>query len=187
MEVKESSSEFSSSGSTTIKSESAISETTIRLGTDKISSLVLSRGRIVFVTIFLRFLTEFFEVRVMAVSTSYSMAGAYILFILLKDLVGIMIIEALSQATCIYVEKALANNQVIVANVYFAHFFLLAIVAAFISLIIYFVWLRKIDINDYLLINLVVCPFLYCCGKSMDAFLRSESRTFINVYKSTIV
>lgn len=73
----------------------------------------------------------------MLTNTTYFLEDEYFYFIVLKDLIGFCLIECLAEAASTHIEKALANNQIIIANVYFAHFFILALAGALISLTIY--------------------------------------------------
>lgn len=100
---------------------------------------------------------------------------------ILRDILSIAVCDSLATGASIYIERNIALNQVLIANTYFAHYFIIALIACVVIIVLYFAIFTQVTVfadSSYLLIHMCISPVLNCFGNSVNVFLRTESRIF---------
>lgn len=86
--------------------------------------------------------------------------------------------------------RNISKNQLVAANIYLAHYFLIAVVWVIIALILYFAVLKNIFtssvVGEYLMLRCGIGSFTCMFSKSLTPFLKSENRYFVVVVRDVI-
>jgi len=99
------------------------------------------------------------------------------------EIIAFHITAAIAQSTNIFIGRNISKNQLVAANIYLAHYFLIAIIWVIVALVIYFALLTNIFSSDlvgeYLLLRSGIGAFTCTFSRSLTSFLKTENRYFV--------
>lgn len=105
-------------------------------------------------------------------------------------LISIGFTQSLAESTDVFVQRNIAKQQLIAAEIYVAHFFLLAFIWIVLALVIYFAVLEGVIVDDlvgkYLMLRAGVCTISCTFAVSIECFFASENRKFVIISKNVV-
>ena len=99
------------------------------------------------------------------------------------DLLAMGVPCSLGQSASIYAARNVSKNQLVAANIYFAHYFLVSLAWSAIVFVLFFAFLQSFFASEiigfYLLFKGAIGSFTSIFTRSLTPFLKSESRYFV--------
>ncbi|KAH0569845.1 Transmembrane domain-containing protein [Spironucleus salmonicida] len=173
----------SSSGSSSASKHAQVDEITLRMGTDPIKQLIPRSYPVHLVSHLLPQISKTIEIAVVTRFLGIEAVQPMILLQPIYELISMHISFALASSANIFASRNISKNQIVAANIYFAHYFVAAFVWGMIAIVLYFAALQTFFtseiVGQYLLIRAGVASITNIFSRSLTPFLKSESRYFV--------
>ena len=95
----------------------------------------------------------------------------------------------MAKAANYFVQRNISKNQLLAANIYLAHYFVVSIAWVVAAIIIYFAFLSNLSsdiVGQYLLLRGAIGSLTCTFSKSITPFLKGESRYFVVVIRECV-
>ncbi|CAL6025547.1 Transmembrane_domain-containing protein [Hexamita inflata] len=173
----------SSSNSSKSSKQTKVDEETLKMGTEPIKKLIPKGYMIHLVSIIFPQIAKTIEMSLVVRFVGIEAVPDLILLQPIYEMIAFHVTAAVAQSTNIFVSRNISKNQLVAANIYLAHYFLIAIIWVIIALVLYFAVLKSIFTNEivgqYLMLRAGIGSFTCMFSRSLTSYLKSENRYFV--------
>ena len=188
---KESEMSYASSDNSSKSSKAAkVDEEILRMGTDPVKSLIPQNYLIHFISAILPQITRCIEFALVVKFAGLTAMQYQITIQPFYELLGQNITLALASSANIFVQRNISKNQIVAANIYLAHFFLLAFIWCIINFSLYMVVVSSMFDNEivgsYTLMRNGIGAFTCLFSISCVPFIKGENRYFVSMVRDLV-